>query len=77
MDNALDAQDKSEVKGGQQIMTEDNKEIRRKEKYLALEPKIIALSKEGKKPSEIKTLLGEDSPGIPKIKRILAKSIKQ
>ena len=72
LDNAIENQEQEIMKGGQENMTEETKKEGRKARYLALEPKIIELSKAGKSASEIKKELGADSPGIPKLKRIIA-----
>lgn len=58
----------SEVKGGNTNMAEDET---RKEKYKALEPKILEMAKAGKTASEISKSF-DGHPGIPKIQRILA-----
>jgi len=76
LNNALKNQEKSEMKGGITMTDETEKKIKRKDRYLAMEPKIIELSKAGKKPSEIKKELGEGAPGLPKIARIIAKGTK-
>ena len=57
------------------VVKKDPSAKKRSEVFKELEPKILAMTKEGKSPAEISKILG-GHPAVPKIKRMIASSKK-